>query len=329
MANGPEPKDRNTGSTPSSSADDQLKAFRANLDRTAYEREFVTKVVPGFLFRDKQERRASILRPRLENDSLFSYWRAIDENLIAQHVETYRRGIEARDLLLQRIKPADILEVVRDVWGKGEIEQTEGEATLTYPYLSPEEEWDVGHHTFPASSPSVGNPNPTSLSIPYSYKSGMWFAWGLEVREKVSVEFGYAKAPAPRIEECFADDPYKDKVPWLVSHLAEHFKVPKTIWQRPDNLGIYVTLPYMLQKKDRPRKDYLYGYFQRIEAITWFDPTTPQQDIMDYLRQRLEEQRRVGQLPPQVEALELAKIEELRRRGLFDEGTTIIPTYGL
>lgn len=323
------------------SVEDQLNAFRVQLDEVANPRGRLS--IPGFLFKNGDER-SRVYSPhelealrikdpdylRFNPDAHLGLVAIHEGELIAQHVETYRKGIENRHSLLAKIKPIEILEVVRDVWGKGEIKQTDGGGILTYRYLKPENEVVVGQYT--TRGGRVG-PEWSSGTKYYTIgKSGKWRAYELSVQEEVVVNFGNAK---------FLDGRHELPKEYFVNfnadlHRERAFKLPQKIWKSSDNLGIIVTVPYVVSTFSLPRvRDYslyyrphehpVYTYPYRREI--WFNQPASQQEIMDYLVQQLEAQKAVGQLPSQIEAVELAKIEELRKRGLFAEGKPIAAHY--
>lgn len=371
MANESEPRSTGQGRNASFPIDAQLNAFRLQLDQAGAAHEVPGLLtVPGFLFRDGKDRSRRFSPSELDAlrrndtdagryivDGEFGLYVVNNEGLLARHVETYRRGLEARDQLLDRIKPVEILEMVRDIWGKGEIEQTKGGGILTYPYLKAEKETVTKKIT----EPYHRNPDPVSGggsggTYHIIEKTGQWLAYGLVVRQEVDVEFGNRKfhpSSGKSLYEEELDDFFADG---KFTNSLYDVRAPETIWRRPDNLGIRVTAPYVL-KPSKVRDGYesagnqWIGHYERsaykgirfdqyaseqdmmdyllqeIHIQRWFDQSASQQDIMDYLLQQLETQRAVGQLPAQVEALELAKIEELRKRGLFSE--TAAPRYGM
>lgn len=253
----------------------------------------------------------------------------IDEELLKSHAETHREGLEARDRLLERIKTIEILEMVRDILGKGEVSQNQEGAALTYRYQKVDEEWESTPATPSSDGGPLGHGTPGSLVGGHRYKTGKWRIWDLKVEEKVGVNFGgYSpesmsdrrRMCVPEMNEFFADRYDRDLTGDI--HAPERFVgLPKAIWWRPENLGIYVTIPYALHEVRN--KGILQGHYR---PNTWnnpfarFDQSVSQQEIMDYLAQRLEAQKTVGQLPSQLEAIELAKIEELQKRGLLAKG---------
>ncbi len=362
MPQGPEPQDRNIGNVPPFSVEDQLKAFRRKLDGPPDTR--IT--IPGFLFRNGQDRKYEPLRYRftLSDGSIFPGIQRrmlaandrlahIDEDLLHQHIETYRRGLETRELLLARIKPVEILGMVRDVWGKGEIKQTELGATIIYSYPVVTEERTSDTSESWRSSWDSGYDYGGYVTDTRWYKTGKWYANLHSVSERIDVNFGNAMFPHPEsvnnnaVDEYFADFFYDhsskgfpDTTIWgtyfsdfrspdrkLPNGKMERYTdnlelfrgIPRTIWRRPDNLGIRITVPGA--PLNDGERDYLVNnpteYLPR--SFAWFDKSTSQQEIIDFLAQKLEDQKAGGYLPPQVETIELAKIEELRKRRLFIE----------
>lgn len=317
MAKEPEPQSTGQSSNSSFSAEAQLGEFRAQLDQDVKKRRVT--IIPGYLFRDCWELRTNQL-------SLHKFGMVtIDEELLELHAETYRRGLEARDQLLERIKPVEILEMVRNIWGKGEVSQSKEGTTLTYQYQKADEEWESvpsTHSYFGGSALS-----PETFSPGYSYKTGKWRIWILNVEEKVGVNFGgYSpeyqvvkqQIQTPEMNEFFADHYYSAHSNGYQPAPERFVGLPKTIWWKPENLGIYVTVPYTLHEVRN--EGILQGCYRsntRDNPFARFDKSASQQDIMDYLSQKLEAQKAVGQLPYQMEALELTKIEELRKRGLL------------
>lgn len=181
-------------------ARDQLSAFRKQLDG---EPRPPVKKIPGFLYRDGQEVRITQL-------SHPEWWTALDNNLLARHVETYKRGLEEHQRLLRRIGAVEILQGVKDKWwNKGEIQQTPQAVTLKYKYLQafPEyshKEATEGYTTFDLgvafdSGVHVGGGGSTyhEGSSGYDYATGKWFAQNVEVHERISVNFGTTEYPDP------------------------------------------------------------------------------------------------------------------------------------
>lgn len=315
MAKEPEPRFTEQGSNSSLfSAEAQLEEFRTQLNQDAEKRRIT--VIPGYLFRDGQELRTNQLP--LHKFGMVT----IDEELLELHAETYRRGLETRDQLLERIKPVEILEIVRDIWGKGEVSKNEEGSTLTYQYQKADEEWESVPSTHSYFGGSALHPETSSPG--YSYRTGKWLIVDMRYEEEIGVDFdGYSpedlklwndKLKTPEMNVFFADEYYKQGAP-------ENFaRLPRTIWWRPENLGIYVTIPYTLIGLRKGVLNGDYRYYQRsTQTIPFarFNQSVSQQEIIDYLAQKLEAQRAVGQLPSQIEALESAKIEELQKRDLL------------
>lgn len=349
MAKEPEPQSTGQGTNPSFSVESQLNSFRSQLDQVGVVHEIPGLLtLPGFLFRDSKDRGRRFSPSQLdalrENDTDATHY-MIDgefgllvvnnEDILAKHAETYRKALEARSQLLDRIKPVEIIEMVRDMWGKGEIKQTEEDVTLTYPYLKVEEEWvskAIHHGPFHSSFPDASSPGYTTY---VNEKTGKWCANTLQVRERVGVYFGNSEFHPSGYDSDIYTIGYDPSL--SANGLADFFadgsivgtfygvRVPKEIWRRPDNLGILVTVPYVLiprrNVKNFRERDGIGQYVRSTYESTWFDQSASQQEIMDYLVQQLEAQRAIGQLPPQIEAVELAKIEELKKRGLFSEVT--------
>lgn len=335
MAKEPEPRLEN-----------QLNEFRIQLDGELR----TSKVISGFLFRDGRDRRVGAFLGGLRGSGSWVYnndWELTgnpappnidDDDLLKQHTETYRRAIEARVQLLDRIKPVEILGMVRDVWGKGEIKQEEGEATLTYPYLMAEKDWYSTTYTehYTSSFPGSGQSwTPRTMF----FLTGKWIAIGLVMTERIGVNFGNMEFPDPKYLPGNETNPYKCYAPQdaklreffvdfyqghAVTQHIDYNPIPKKIWTRPDNLIIHVTVPHSIVPVEGG-----HGYYYRTDNAmpAWFDQSASQQQIMDYLSEKLEAQRIDGQLPSQVESLELAKIEELRKRGLFKETKDPLPPY--
>lgn len=269
MAKEPEPKSTGAGNIPPS-IEDQLKAFRAQLD--------------------EPPPRSSVV-PKLS--------------------ETQRKGIEARRELVDRIRPVEILGMVRDVWSGGQMAgqflpggQTLKLDTLIYSYQKPIEEWKA---VSPSRSYEGPLQNTTYGGGGSSVKTGKWVGRPVVIKQKVTVEFGNAEFPD--------------------EHSLRHSPLWHQLWEswtRADNLGIVVTIPYSLQngkpEGSHSHNDYGNDHDHRdgpIMPFIWFPQSTSQQEIMDYLAEKLEALKKIGQLPSQIEALELAKIEELRKRGLL------------
>lgn len=338
MANGPEPQDRNKGTAPSFS-NSQLEAFKRNLGPT----EAAPIVIPGFLFRDERPRSfepeyrhghfEGYFYPYGQRTEGFNKLGPIDDNLLLEHVKTYISGLEARERLLARIKPVEILSMVRDIWGRGEITEKTLGATLTYKYLRVVEETYYHVNTVEHYHIMTGRSYSTVES---SGKTGKWKAKPDSVSEDIQVDFGnkaYQSLPLPgglyrgafsdrdakyhgELDEFFADS-YNGVRERFIGD--EYFReIPRVIWRRPDNLVITVNYPRTFFAYDgQPELENQYRSI--FDCYVWFDQSASQQEIMDFLAQKLEAERALGLLPPQLEALELAKIEELKRRGLFEE----------
>lgn len=320
MPNEPEP-------TPYS-AEDQLKVFKSHLDKVIP----ATRTLPGFLFRDWRDHLFEFSARELEE---------VDFNLLNHQAELYGEAMEIRDQLLDSIKPIEILDMVRDVWDGGNIKQKGDETALAYDYVEPTEEWLVTHNRgyYSRGTPMSGDfyQPPTTTVV----KTGKWGVNHLEIKKEIGVRFGNSRFPnhvstyTDELDEFFADRfPKGGVIPVFLEDYIHEPKglhddrsydkfidkprfqgIPSVIWRRPDNLRVYVTVPYALLPMDKeghfPRNNY--GYM-------WFDQSVSQQDIMDYLTVKLEDQRKVGQLPSQVASLQLAKIEVLKRREVFKEG---------
>lgn len=336
MASGLEPQDRNTGSVSSFSAEDHLKAFRDKLDGVPEGGK--SRLIPGFLFRNGLDRMFNLSPSQLQDPRNYKVT-YLNEDLLAYQVETYRRGLEARDTILKRIKPLEILEMVRDVWGRGNIVQTEVGGYIHYSYLFPEEESTISTTTTQGGNPVGGYWSDTKTTLS---RTGKWRAFSTMVDEKIEVHFGNSRFPRPQdiytsvLDEYFADRHIEGvhySPPEMLRKTPDsnadylfipYFRgIPQTVWRRPDNLGVSVKFPYT--KLPNTDGDYTLtpalthdGILRpNIAGYTWFDQSVSQQEIMDFLSQKLEAQRLAGQLPPQIESVELAKIEELRKRGLF------------
>jgi len=142
MATEPEPQSTGVGNNLSMSTEAQLNAFRARLDG---EKISTIKVIPGFLFRNGKEREVRSFHGRgvmvysldWADDCLVP---KDDEFLLEKHTETYRKGLEARDQLLDRINVVEILGMVRDIWGRGEIRHEGSKAVLWCNYTFTKEE---------------------------------------------------------------------------------------------------------------------------------------------------------------------------------------------
>lgn len=333
-----EPEPGNTGSTPSFSTEEQLRKFIEKLPPP--EDPMIT--IPGFLFRDQHSRSFEphfnpagytyyfFPDPARQRASVDKQLAHIDNDLLLQHAETYRRGLEARNQLLARIKPVKILELVRDIWGKGEIAQKEMGATVTYSYLAVKKEFGYSE----PSSTAVGG---RGFGIEYfkydpggRAETGKWIAGSTSISEEIHIDFGNAAHPSlpfnynindSQLDKFFADSNHTGTQSSALSLGDALFReIPKTIWRRPDNLGITVTIPRASLINDEEWKPE--NASRRIRSCyAWFDQSASQQEIMDFLTQKLEAQRTAGFLPSQIEAVEFAKIEELRKRGLFIEPT--------
>lgn len=319
MAKEPEPQSTGQSNNPSFSVEDELNAFRKILDGP-------TKVtLPGFLFRGGWDREYK-LGSEFEKDE-FKRW----AGLLERHGETYQRALEARDQLWHRVDPVGILGKIQEAWGvMGKIQERKPGALLTYSYVTVRAERKGGGNWIPRRNLDVLGNTSGGGYISSGVLTGKWFAASTEVQTKAGVFFGNDKfydngnygdtLNFEELNEFFADY-YQHNSGGFPDLLP--LKLPETIWRRPDNLVVLVIIPFkslspgtLLQEKGEGRVRY-YGN----EAYCFFDPTVSQQDIFDRLLQQMEAQRKIGQLPSQLEALELAKIEELRKRGLFLEAT--------
>lgn len=368
MANEPEPLDRNIEGTPPFSIEDQLNIFRTELDGPKKE----TKRIPGFLFRDERSRTFPIsFEPEMSiprDAKMLAPWHResieiaqrreqkvtqIDENLLAQHIGTYAQALRARQELLHGIKPTEILTMVRDVWGKGEIIEGELGATLQYYFVRVERETEGGGATtYHHKSISGGDWFETRTGV--SSYTGRWGTAPMMVSNNISVTFGNAEFPnsasldTHKVDKFFADEFKPPTYNGTYIPEVDLFKgIPKSIWRRPDNLGVRVTVPYAflygpykilkaeynLSYHESDEEIAVVGYLpdtssrylktgtDKSPAEQWFEQSTSQKEIMSFLSQKLEAQRLAGHLPFQIEAVELAKIEELRKRGLFVESS--------
>lgn len=317
MLSGPEPLDR--------SLENQLRAFRAKLDGPPPPVSGVT--LPGFLFRDGKAYEYYVL--------------SSDPHYLAQLREIHRRGLEAGTLLLDRIKADEILQMVRSSWGKGKITRNGLRASLTYTYWAAKEETVSRTHEEEIRWTICGGGGYSTQQ--YSSPTGRWYAVPLQIQELITASFGSedlhhpASLYTPRLNQFFSD--YINTDGGVVqTDFQPHFTgLPRTIWSRPDNLGGFcVTSPYALLPKNSYRRNVIssdnsghysdtYKHYgphpwlaSDIKAV-WFDRSVSQRQIEDYLTQKLSKQRCVGHLPLQQEALERAKLEELRRRGLLSK----------
>lgn len=383
MATEPEPKSTGQSNNSSFSVENQLSTFRSELDGPVRP----TRTIPGFLFRDGRSRKfqtlyepemaapkndpwaketpwykASMAKAQERQDKIAQ----IDQDLLDQHKDTYEEARKIRREVLDRIKPAEILEMVRNVWGRGEISvirdgwdggfgnfikisDDDLGSTLTYVYPLVNKEYSrVGGGYVQRNLGAYSWQGPE-----FEYRSGSpIFAWVSKpayIIENIAVIFGNEKFPSRdtnALDQFFADrylqTTYNGNAPFVPE--IDLFKgLPRTIWRRPDNLGIKVTIPYAWVygpfKMKKAEYDLSYhgsteeitvvGYLpttssrflgtgmDRSPASQWFDLSATQQEIMDFLSQHLEEQRAKGLLPPQMETVELAKIEELKKRGLL------------
>ncbi len=262
--------------------EDQLNAFRAGLSSQKADR-----VIPGFLFRDGKDTTFF----NLSNGE-------IDEELLGYQTEVYRQAIEARNQILEEIRPHEILDMVKDIWRawESEIEQTwEGAngAHLDYHYPRVLKEIRSSSSTRHNSAYP-----PDSWTETSRFETGKWKAQWLRARQEIGVSFGNAQFP--------------EHISSTNSHLPWEFfadrsmGIPRTIWRRPDNLGIYTI-------------NHTSDNLSDVITNLWFGRYTSQQEIKDSLWQKLKAQEAQGQLPYQIYELENAKIEELRNRGLFIE----------
>lgn len=311
MTKEPEPRSTGQGSSSSFSVEDQLSVFRRELDEKTGKLD-VIKIVPGYLFRDGRERRAKLTPSEIRSMGKWG-WGGIDEDLLKQHAETYREALEARSQLLERIKPVEIVQMVRDVWSNGEIEQKTEGATLTYSYLLPIAEHELGHWIPSRSVGSLGNTTEGGY-ISSGRLTGKWFASRIQMTAGISVGFGNTEFPVPgntytqTLNEFFADHYYSS----FSAGEFPYVPLPQKMWRRPDNLVILASIP---SPKPIGQGSYIINNIKE----TSFDQSISQQEIMDFLSQKLEAQKRAGLLPSQLGAIENAKIEELRKRGLFLE----------
>lgn len=298
MANGPEPKDRGTPIQPNP-LNEELEAFKVRLDPKPHQ----DIVLPGFLFNDGKDRKGSfsprtiwVMRrfdlSRLYDHTYEHYYEHDYEQpgwaYFLQHQELiellgndYREAIRERERIVDRIKPRELLGRIQRVWEGGNIVDTEHGSALTYPYLYVKEEIVSYKCTVSRDYYDYGNGPSYEATEWRTGKSGKWVADTVKVQVRAEVTFG--------------DPPKKDEFAALLESPTFNAKVlpfPSEIWRRVDNLGIYV-------------------------AGLTFPRDSSYVDIIDKLDETLEEQRVSGQLPNQRKALELAKIEELRKRGLF------------
>lgn len=311
MANEPEPKNGNSGSTPSFSIEDELNRFKTQLDGKTK----VTLVAPGFLFRDGRDLSEEFSLAELRRMGNWG-WGGIDNNLLEQHKETYRRALETRRQLLDSIKPIEILGMVRDVWGEGEIKQKAEGVTLTYSYLIPTAQREGGGSWIPRRSVgSLGN-STTGGYISSGMLTGRWYSSRVQMTAEVGVGFGNIKFPTPgstytpELDEFFADHSHPGAYHPITPF--PYVPIPREIWRRSDNLVILTSIP-------SPKPTGQGSYTINSVEETYFNQSASQQGIMDVLAQKLEAQRIDGLLPSQFGAVENAKIEELRKRGLFIE----------
>lgn len=305
MSQGPEHLDRNS--------EDQLNAFKTRLGPPVRAK----RPLPGFLFRDGVERNLSYtIIDFLNEASTIQYDRSRD--LLSRHAETYRRGLEARALLLDRIRPVETLEAIRDeIWGKGKVERTDAGATLTYPsYPVATEEWASNTYRERDSSVVKGYAHETRGG---SFKTGKWLVGWANDHHKMSVDvnFGNIKHPDPNdLKEgsgFFVDYCMPLSSPSASLDVIDFSPIPQDIWRRPDNLVVVVKSLRFNQQG---------GYYTGLRGA--FAPPTSRQEygkIIECLCLPSEESKAVGQHPSQLEALELAKIEELRKRGLLIESS--------
>lgn len=321
MAKEPEPKNRGSSYLPFS-AEAQLDVFRKQLDEDSG-RLNIIKVLPGFLFRDGRERRKEFTPAQFRDSSYNWRWVDIDEKLLERLTRTYKEGLEARRLLLERLRPNEILGVVREMWGGGDISTSSEGATLGYTYLTPvEARLPTTQHY---QMPSILDNYQGRYSYGGGGKTGKWYCVQLRVEQAISVRFGNREYPdintlpySNVAKEFFADYYFGSRE----SHVEfPYTNLPNQIWQRPDNLIVHVKIPYVLKQVTG-----IY-YYRNPPEVTYFDPSVQQQEIIDFLAQRLETQKITGKLPSQVASVELSKIEELRRRGLFIEGKPQTPIY--
>lgn len=248
-------------------------------------------------------------------------------DLLKRHAGTYREALEAQHELRKRIDPDKILVNIWGMWGeKGDIRQTEEGGVISYTYMSPVKRLvtSTTHH------PGMGRIGPEWDGGYTSYSTGWngkWIGRHLRVEQEVGVYFGDSRFNrlgtlwSEEVNPFFADV-FKNGM----GRTDKRFdQLPKTIWRRPDNLGVYITVPYaILPSTDDPdvytRSSHESRWFADKILHGWYtEHATSYQEIMDFLEQQFEAQKKTGQLPHQQEALEAAKIEELRKRGLFEE----------
>lgn len=300
MASEPEPRNGGTSNQPNSLGE-ELEVFKARL----YANTRQDVVLPGFLFNDENDRTGSFFPRTIWFMKRFDLSRLYDTTYehryelcggeygwayFLQHRELiellgndYREAIEERKRIADRIKPRELLGRIQEAWEGGDIVDTEYGSALTYSYLRVMEEMVVVEHYISRRYSDFGT-GPSYLAMERTtQKSGKWVADTVKVQVKAEVAFG--------------NPPKEDEFAELLHSPTFNGKVlpfPSRIWRRVDNLGIHVAGLIF------PR-DSSYG------------------DITDKLGETMEEQRASGQLPNQRKALELAKIEELRKRGLFVE----------
>lgn len=325
MAIEPGPQNTDKGTPSSYSIEYELKRFTAGLDWQPQPSAKRTMVLPGFLYRDGEDR--VVIRSELRRYDDWNWrWGPREDQLLVQHNETYRKTLETRDLVIEKIKPTAILEIVRDFWGKGDVVQTPDGAVLTYSYLNAEPEVISGTYNDTRRHGNFPDVGTTAFST--TVTTGKWVPYQLTVEQEVVLRFGNAKFRPDNLvgydrnaitlsNQFFIDqhDPLYIERGSTAGDKKFCF-LPKEIFRTADNLGICVTTPYYWKGRSTFIRDI--GEFVRsTNNIILFAQSTSQQEIMDFLAKKLKAQKATGQLPSQREALELAKIEELRKRGLF------------
>lgn len=326
MSNRPEAQDRNLGAASSFTPDDELKAFIEMLPTSNI-------TLPGFLFRAGFDRE---YEEKFNDIANFRGWHARNAGLLEQHRETYKRALEARDQLWDRVDPVAILGKIQDEWGvMGKIQvqirqQRKQRGVLTCSYVIAKQQTVGGGKWIPTRTFGPTGDMSKGGHTSSGVLTGKWFAGSTEVQAKVGVYFGNDELyddgtptytmgntlNSEKLNEFFAD--YYQHNSGGFSDILPR-KLPETIWRRPDNLVVLVIIPFkplppgtFLQDKGKGRVRYY-----RDQAYCFFDRTVSQQDILNHLLQLLEAQKRIGQLPSQREALEMAKIAELRKRELL------------
>lgn len=320
MANGPEAKDRIA---------DELRKFQEQLDGPPDDRI----VLPGFLFRNGADHKYKPLMCRslfmdgtyppgikeritVANNRLAN----IDWDFVKVHAETYRKALEAQREILNRIQPTEILEQVQVEWGLGEVKTTETGACIGCLYTIVLEEVKTSTSYTERYDPINGNP---SFSRTYSYKTGKWFANRLPKSLSIDVFFEEGTG------DCYAEyryDPNSKEFPRTTicgitnfgASRNPDFKFANGTWVRnTDNLELFRGIPQKISRRPDTLYVLLKGNFDY--ECHQFDPAVSKQEIVDFLAGNLEQEKACGELPYQLEALGLAKIKELQKRGLFVE----------